>query len=50
MREGLDQWEFVILAYAVGLAAMVAMVVWSWMAMRRAETRREKTRERVSGK
>jgi len=44
MREGLDPWPFVIAAYALGVAATLALVGWSWLAMRRAEKRREETR------
>ena len=44
MREALDQWDFVIAAYAVGVIATLAMVAWSWIAMTRAEKRREKAR------
>ncbi len=44
MREALDQWNFVIAAYAVGVIGTLAMVGWSWLAMRRAEKRREDTR------
>ncbi|QYU68709.1 hypothetical protein J4558_00725 [Leptolyngbya sp. 15MV] len=44
MREALDQWNFVIAAYAVGVIGTLAMVAWSWIAMRRAERRREDTR------
>ena len=46
MREALDQWDFVIAAYAVGLVGTIAMIVWSWLAMRRAERRRDKVRRR----
>lgn len=46
MREALDQWDFVIAAYAVGLVGTIAMIVWSWLAMRRAEKRRDKVRRR----
>ena len=46
MREALDQWEFVIAAYAVGLVGTIAMIVWSWLAMRRAERRRDEVRRR----
>ena len=46
MREALDQWDFVVAAYAVGLGGTLAMVAWSWLSMRRAERRREETRER----
>nr|WP_166175689.1 hypothetical protein [Altererythrobacter segetis] len=44
MREALDPWPFVIAAYAVGIGATLALVAWSWLAMRRAEKRREETR------
>ena len=44
MREALDQWDFVIAAYAVGVLATIAMVAWSWIAMKRAEARRERAR------
>jgi hypothetical protein len=46
MREVLDQWDFVIAAYTVGLGGTLAMVAWSWLAMIRAERRREETRAR----
>ena len=44
MREGLDQWTFVLAAYAVTVLATLALVGWSWLAMRAAERRREKAR------
>ncbi|MDE2437333.1 MAG: hypothetical protein KGM49_13840 [Sphingomonadales bacterium] len=46
MHEGLNQWTFVFAAYAIGVSATGALVAWSWMAMRRAEARRERSRER----
>ena len=46
MREALNQWDFVIAAYAVGLVAMAAMLVWSWLAMRRAERRRDEVKRK----
>jgi nucleoside recognition membrane protein YjiH len=46
MREALDQWDFVIAAYAISVAATLALVVWSWLAMKRAERRREEARGR----
>jgi hypothetical protein len=46
MREALDPWNFVIAAYVVGVGGTAAMVAWSWISMRRAEKRREKSRER----
>ena len=46
MREGLDQWNFVIAAYAVTIAGTLALIGWSWLAMRLAERRRDKGRRR----
>ena len=46
MREALDQWHFVTLAYAVGVAGTLLLAGWSWLAMRRAERRRDETRGR----
>lgn len=44
MREALDQWDFVIAAYALGIAGTLATVAWSWTAMKRAEARRDRAR------
>ena len=41
MREALDPWPFVIAAYAIGIAGTLLLVAWSWIAMRRAERRRD---------
>jgi len=46
MREGLDQWDFVIAAYAVTVIGTLLLVVWSWLAMRAAEKRREDARKK----
>ena len=46
MREALDQWDFVVAAYAVTVAATLTLVAWSWLAMRVAERRRDKERRR----
>jgi heme exporter protein D len=46
MREALDQWDFVWLAYGVAAVALIALVFWSWRAMVRAEARRDATRRR----
>jgi hypothetical protein len=46
VREALDPWPFVIAAYALGVGATLVLVAWSWLAMRRAEKRREKARGR----
>ena len=45
MREALDPWFFVYAAYALGVGGTLLMVGWSWLTMRRAEARREKSRE-----
>lgn len=46
MPEGLDQWTFVIAAYAVVIVGTLGMVGWSWIAMKHAERRREETRRK----
>jgi hypothetical protein len=46
MREELNQWDFVILAYAVGGAALLLLIVWAWRAMVRAEARRDAAKRR----
>ena len=46
MQEGLDQWQYVIAAYAVGIGGSLALVGWALAAMRRAERRREQSRGR----
>lgn len=46
MREQLDQWDFVLLAYAVGLVALAGLTLWAWWAMRQAEARRDAIKRR----
>jgi hypothetical protein len=46
MREGLDQWTFVLAAYAIAVTATLVLAGWSWLAMRRAEQRRDTLRDR----
>ena len=46
MREALDPWLFVNAAYAISIAATVALVGWSWLAMRAAERRRDEARRK----
>lgn len=46
MREQLDQWDFVILAYGVGVVALAALIVWAWRAMARSEARRDAAKRR----
>ena len=45
MREALDPWLFVNAAYAFAIGATLALVAWSWLAMRAAERRRGETRK-----
>ncbi|WP_309623866.1 heme exporter protein CcmD [Novosphingobium sp.] len=45
MREGLNHWPFIIAAYGLGLGATLALVWHSLAAMRRAEARRDRSRE-----
>ncbi len=45
VREALDHWHFVYAAYALGIGGTLATVAWSWLAMRRAEKRRDRSRE-----
>lgn len=42
----MNRWVFVIAAYAVALAGTVALVLWSYAAMRRAEREAEALRSR----
>jgi len=44
VHEALNQWSFVFAAYGLGLAATGALLVQSWVAMRRAEARRDGAR------
>jgi hypothetical protein len=46
MREALDQWHFVIAAYALGIGATLVLVAQSWIAMRMAEARRDRSRDK----
>ena len=46
MRETLDPCTFVYASYALGIGGTALMIGWSWLAMRAAEARRDKSRER----
>ena len=46
MREALDPWFFIHASYALGIGGTALLIGWSWLAMRRAEARRERSRER----
>ena len=46
IREALNQWDFVIASYVVGIGALMVLIVWSWNAMRNAEKRRDEVKRR----
>ncbi|MFA7588445.1 MAG: hypothetical protein WCY11_20045 [Novosphingobium sp.] len=46
MRETLDPWIFITVSYALGVGGTAAMIGWSWIAMRRAEARRDRSRRK----
>ena len=46
MSEGLQQWDFVLAAYGIGIAGTALLIGWAVAAMRRAEKRRDKVRQR----
>jgi hypothetical protein len=46
MRESLDHWPFILAAYGLGIGGTLLLVAQSWLAMRRAEARRERSRDR----
>jgi hypothetical protein len=46
MREALDPWPFVVAAYAIGVLGTLALIGWWWLAMRRAEARRDEARKK----
>jgi hypothetical protein len=45
MREALDPWTFINASYVIGVGGTLLMAGWSWLAMRRAEARRDRSRE-----
>ena len=42
----MNQWAFVVAAYAVALVGTFALLVWAYSSMRRAEAEAEKLRTR----
>ncbi len=46
MHENLNQWNFVIGAYVIGVGGTLALVVSSWLTMRRAEAHRDRSRSK----
>ena len=49
MHESLNQWDFVVAAYAIGIGGTLALTGWVWAAMRAAERRRDDARGRRDG-
>jgi len=49
MREALSQWDYVIAAYAIAVPAIAALIILSWLRMRRAERARDEARRRGRG-
>lgn len=50
IRESLSQWDYVIGAYAVAIPAIAALLILTWLRMRRAERRRDLVREETRRK
>lgn len=50
VREALNQWNFVTAAYVVGVGGTIAMIVWSWLDMRRSEAKRDAVKQRARDK
>ena len=46
MRENLDQWDYVIACYIIGIVMTLGLVAWSWMSMKREEKRRAEARRK----
>lgn len=44
MREGLEQWDYVVAALAIGVIGTLLLVGWALAAMVRAERRRDKVK------
>ena len=44
MHEALNPWNFIAAAYGIGVGGTVVLALQSWLAMRKAEARRDKTR------
>ncbi len=41
----MNQWDFVVAAYAVTLVGVVGLILWAYAAMRRAESAADKLRK-----
>tara|TARA_B100000678_G_scaffold20589_1_gene15864 strand:+ start:364 stop:507 length:144 start_codon:yes stop_codon:yes gene_type:complete len=46
IRESLSQWDYVIAAYALAIPAIAALLILSWLRMRKAERAREESRRK----
>ena len=46
MRENLNQWDFVIAVYVIGIVGTLLMVGWAWQSMKRAEKRRDEVKRK----
>jgi uncharacterized membrane protein YidH (DUF202 family) len=46
IRENLDQWDFVIAVYVIGIVGTLAMAGWAWQSMKRAEKRRDEVKRK----
>ncbi|MEL7727986.1 hypothetical protein AAG612_00430 [Citromicrobium bathyomarinum] len=46
IRESLSQWDYVIAAYALAIPAIAALLILSWLRMRKAEKAREEARRK----
>ncbi len=46
IRESLNQWDYVIAAYAIAIPAIAALLIVSWLRMHRAERAREESRRK----
>ncbi len=44
MHEGLNQWDYVVAALAIGVTGTLGLVGWTLAAMVRAERRRDKVK------
>ena len=46
IRENLNQWDFVIGAYVIGVVGTLILVGWAWQTMRKAEKRRDEVKRK----
>lgn len=41
----MNHWPFIVAAYAITIASTIALTLWSWAAMRRAEAQVDRLRQ-----